>query len=233
MRSNGRNSIHRFPFIELNWVCRAHAKLEIHLWWREVLQHVLEARIQNGDGEAMQMMYMLSTDFQWLKKSAAAGYAEAQCWLADKYLDGKGFFWPGQRNAESMRLLKLCAEGGNPQGINRYAATLLQQGDVGGAQHWLLRGVEIAFAPSVANYAISLEDGKYYNFSPDLITAYSLNLLLTELDGGASMKETALYAIKNLSSRLTPNEIETAKIRAEHWRVAHPPLSFYPSKLEN
>ncbi len=90
-----------------------------HLWWREVLQHVLEARIQNGDGEAMQMMYMLSTDFQWLKKSAAAGYAEAQCWLADKYLDGKGFFWPGQRNAESMRLLKLCAEGGNPQGINR------------------------------------------------------------------------------------------------------------------
>lgn len=200
--------------------------------WLRTLCDTAQARANDGDGSAMEMMYMITGSLGWLIKASAVDHPEAQWWLAIKYREGKGFFWPGQREAEVERLLRASAVGGYPQGISEYAALLLSKGDVSGAQKWLLKGVSMSYADAVGAYAYSLEYGKYYSVEIDLEKAYSLNLILTELDGGGMAGDMAAYALDGLREKLSARQIEKATQAALDWKSTHPPISYYPAKLE-
>nr|WP_314874029.1 sel1 repeat family protein [uncultured Pseudomonas sp.] len=198
--------------------------------WGENLYDVAIEKANQGDGEGMEMMYTLTGDLDWLVKSADSGYASAQNWLAVRYEWGDGWFiWPGQRNKEIDRLYKASAEGGYPRAMSQYAGILLLQGDVTGAQKWLMKTVAVGYIPAVATYASVLVDGKYYHLEKDLQMAYSLNLVLAEIDDGATHISTS--ALSKLKLQLTVEQIAAATLQAEAWKAAHPPLSYYPPKL--
>ncbi len=179
----------------------------------------------------MEMMYIITGNLDWLTKSAAAGYASAQHWLAVRYERGDGwFFWPGQREKKIEQLYEASAEGGYPRAIGQQAGILLTRGEVESAQKWLMKGVSIGYITAVSNYATVLKNGKYYNIDKDPQLAYALNLLISEVGGGA--QNAANYALEELEPQLTAEQIKKATKQASDWKHAHPPLSYYPPKLE-
>ncbi len=179
----------------------------------------------------MEMMYVITGDLDWLVRSANAGYPSAQRWLAVRYERGDGwFFWPGSRVKEIERLYEASAEGGLPMAMGQQAGILLTKGDVEGATEWLMRGVSLGYVIAVANYASVLGDGKYYNVEKNVTLAYALNLLLSEIGGGA--EDAAHYALKELGHQLTAEQMKEADELASAWEKEYPPLSYYPPKLE-
>jgi TPR repeat protein len=199
--------------------------------WSVTLLKIAKEKALRGDGEGMEMMYTITGDLDWLIKSATTGYPDAQWWLAKRYVDGdRWFFWPGQREKEIERLYKASAEGGYPPSISEYAAILLEKGEIESAQQWLLKGVATGYAPAVGAYAYNLETGKYYHFEIDLQHAYALYLVLSEIGGGTS--DAANYALEKLRPKLTKIQIAAAIQQAIDWKAAHPPVSYYPPKLE-
>nr|WP_314875602.1 sel1 repeat family protein [uncultured Pseudomonas sp.] len=209
--------------------CPANAALQ--KTWGQTLREVAQKKAQRGDGEAMEMMYTITGDLDWLKSSAATGYPSAQNWLAVRYNWGDGWFlWPGQREKEIERLYEASAEGGYPRAISQHAGNLLLKGNIEDAQKWLMKGVKVSHAAAVGAYAYNLEHGKYYHFSADLQLAYALNLLLSEIGGGA--RNAAVYSLEDLKPQLSPEQITSAIQQAKRWKETHPPISYHPPKLE-
>ncbi|WP_417663560.1 tetratricopeptide repeat protein [Pseudomonas sp.] len=85
--------------------------------WLLQLRNTARPLAEQGDSEAMNIMYNATADIEWLKKSAEAGYAPAQWLLANRYLEGNGFFLPWNRSAAVKKWLKASADGGDPKGI--------------------------------------------------------------------------------------------------------------------
>ncbi len=200
--------------------------------WSNKLLEIAQEKAKQGDREAMEMMYILTGDLDWLVNSANLDHPSAQNWLAVRYERGDGWFlWPGQRKREITRLYKASAEGGYPRAISQHAGNLLLRGDVEGAQTWIMKGVAISYAPAVGAYAYNLEHGEYYHFKKDLTLAYTLYLLLSEIGGGAS--DAAEYSLQNIKPQLTTHQINSAIKEANEWKAKHLPLSYYPHKLES
>lgn len=45
------------------------------------------------------------------------------------------------------------------------------------------------------------------------------------------MQENVEYKLPKVASKMTPEQIEEAKVFAAKWKATHPPLSFFPPKL--
>ncbi len=199
--------------------------------WAETLRDAAQQRASQGDGEGMEMMYVITGDLEWLVRSANSGYPSAQHWLAVRYEWGDGwFFWPDGRLREIERLYEASAEGGYARAIGQQAGILLTKGDAEGATKWLMKGVSIGYVIAVANYASALQDGKYYKVEKNVILAYAINLLLSEIGGGA--EDAANYRLKKLERQLSVEQVMEAAELAKVWKKEHPPLSYYPPKLE-
>lgn len=201
--------------------------------WLKQAREQGKARAEAGDAEAMYVMYLATTELEWLEKSAEADYAPAQYLLANRYLEGKSFFFPPwNRSKKVEELLKKSAEGGFAKGMSQYVAILRQNGDVDGARTWIRKTAEAGMAGAVGTYGAYLAHvPDEVGYPLDLVKGYGLVSLLLELDGGGDAKVYAEDVLPEIGAKMTPEQIEEAKAFAEEWKASHPPLSFFPDKL--
>jgi len=75
------------------------------------------------------------------------------------------------------------------------------------------------------------EDPSNYGFKLDLVKSYALLSLLYELDGGGHVRRDVEDVLPDIAKKMSPGQIDEAKIFAKKWKDSHPPLSFYPDKL--
>lgn len=202
--------------------------------WIELFKKEAKARAAKGDAEAMYALYLGISDFDWLEKSAEAGYPQAQYLLAMRYKEGEGpFQWPWTKRQRIEELIKKSAEGGSVDGMNEYMIVFQERGELEKARYWLVNMAEAGDARAIGEYAAGLAHtpGNRLGFPLDLVKGYGLMSLLLELDGGGSSKDFAVDVLPDIAAKMTPEQIEEAKVFAEKWKASHPPLSYFPPKL--
>jgi TPR repeat protein len=198
--------------------------------WLKQAREIGKARADAGDSEAMYIMYLGTNDLEWLEKSADAGYAPAQYLLASRYQEGKGFPPPWKRSEKVEELAKKSAEGDFVKGIFLYQQFL--GGDDTAIRYWTEKAVNLGSAEAIYGYGAFLaHEPEQYGFPLDLIKAYGFIYMLKDLDGGGGMQENIEYKLPKIASKMTPEQIEEAKVFAAEWKATHPPLSFFPPKL--
>lgn len=213
--------------------CPASAKSPVE--WLTHAKELLLAKANNGDPESLYLMYEITFDRVWLEKSANAGYALAQYWMAISERQGEGFFFiPGRRDASVKNWLLLSSEGGYPKAMMDYLEILHTEGDTESIRHWLELATGTGYQAAVSSY------GAYISHTPDkvgypmdIVKGYALYSLLKELDGGGGIKRFVEKKLDSIAEKMTTEQIEQSKIVAEQWKATHPPLSFFPDKLGN
>ncbi|AZC37459.1 tetratricopeptide repeat protein [Pseudomonas chlororaphis] len=203
------------------------------LEWLKKLRSMATAQSEEGESEAMYVMYLATGELEWLKKSAEAGYAQGQRLLANRYKEGEGFFLPWRRDEAIGRWLKASAEGGSPKGMLEYAAYIYEsRGDLAIARHWIEEAAKSGYEPGVTSYGAYLAHApSLYDFPLDLIKGYALTSLLTELDGGGNIQAYVDQVLPEIAEKMSQQQIKEAEIFAKTWKATHPPLSFFPPKL--
>ena len=201
--------------------------------WGKLALDTASIEAAKGNAEAMYLMFIVTGDDEWLKKSAENGYAYAQYFLGVSYREGRGFFLLPSNRAEVVeRLLKSSAEGGYPQGMLAYGAILAEKKDMQGFRLWNEKAVETGYATAVFGYRSYLgEESSEFGFTYDPVKSYALLHLLLELDGGGEMPDYVNFALPEIAAKMTPEQIENAKVLSKKWKASHPPLSFFPDKL--
>lgn len=201
--------------------------------WIVMFEKQAKARAAKGDAEAMYVLYLGISDFEWLEKSAEAGYPQAQYLLAVRYKEGEGpLQWPWVKAQRIEELIKQSAEGGHPKGMNHYAQILIDKGDYPGARAWVIKMAETGSESGVGWYGSELADEPgELGFPINLVKGYGLMSLLLELDGGGDAKSYADSVMPRIASKMTSEQIEQAKAFAKEWTSTHPPLSYFPPKL--
>ncbi|MFG0585432.1 tetratricopeptide repeat protein [Pseudomonas sp. zjy_9] len=201
--------------------------------WLLLGRKTAQALAEKGDSEAMYVLYYLTNNFDWIEKSAEAGFPIAQYDLARLYDQGKGFFFPPWKRGEKIEnLLKNSAEGGYAKGMGQYMGVLHKKGDLKGARYWLEMAAKKGSQAAVGSYGAYLaHTPDQLGYKLDLAKGYALVSLLQELDGGGGIEEYVTDKMEAISAKMTPKQIEQAKAFAEEWKATHPPLSFFPPKL--
>lgn len=202
--------------------------------WLSEANAVALPKAEAGNAEAMYLMYHLSGDDAWLRKSADAGYPLAQYWMGISVRQGDGFFLlPGQRENSVKQWMKASAEGNYPKGMMAYAAILGTNGDMDGYRTWTIKAAEAGYASSVFAYGTdSGKDPNELGFPVDRVKSYGLLLLLSELDGGGGMQDDVKYELPKITAKMTPEQKAQGETFAKGWKSTHPPLSFFPEKLD-
>jgi len=204
-------------------------------WWQQAHDLTLP-RAEQGDPDALFMMYKLTGDVQWRIKAAEAGHAQAQYLHAGFVNEGLGFYWlASSRRSEVERLYEASAKGGYPPGMQRYAGILSRSGNREGHRYWIEKAAKTGHASSIYSYGALLLDLYHeHDNEEDLVRAYGLISLLLELDGGGSPnKGAAEWKLAEIAeqTKITADQIAQAQAFAEQWRASHPPLSFFSEVL--
>ncbi|RON48035.1 tetratricopeptide repeat protein [Pseudomonas frederiksbergensis] len=203
--------------------------------WLNLAQNLAKPKAEQGDAEAMFIMYQLTIDQDWLEKSANAGHAIAQYWMAVGEQEGNGkFLLPWKRSESIAMWLKASSERGYPKAMMAYVAVLYKEGDMEGVRHWLEEAAKTGEQNAVSTY------GAYLTHTPDkvgypldLVKGYALVSLLKELDGGGSVRDYLEVKLPEIEAKMTPEQISQANEFAKKWKLTHPPLSFFPEKLSH
>ena len=200
--------------------------------WLNQAKNIAIPKANQGDAEAMYILYELTLDDAWLEKAAMAGNALAQYWMGVGYRQGEGFFLPWRREEAVAKWFKASAEGGYPKSMMEYAAILFEGGDVEGFRHWNEQAALAGYAETVYGYGSDVaHEPDTYGFPFDIIKGYALVYLLSELDGGGGMRVNVEHKLPLIAAKMTPEQIIEAKEFAKKWKSTHPPLSFFPDKL--
>ncbi|MCF4997858.1 sel1 repeat family protein [Pseudomonas syringae] len=202
--------------------------------WLKEAKKIAEKKASNGNAEAMYIMYELTYDEAWLQKSASNGYPLAQYWIAKGLEQGEGFFLPWNRSKTIEKWFKASAEGGNPRSMMAYAAILYKRDDVEGYRYWNEQAALAGYANTVFGYGCDLaHEPDTFGYPLDLVKGYALIYLLTQLDGGGGMQENVNEVLPLIEKKMTTLQILEAKKFAKRWGETHPPLSFFPDKLNH
>lgn len=182
--------------------------------WGKLALDTASVEAAKGNAEAMYLMFIVTGDDEWLKKSAENGYAYAQYFLGVSYREGRGFFLLPSNRAEVVeRLLKSSAEGGYPQGMLAYGAILAEKKDLQGFRLWNEKAAETGYATAVFGYGSYLgEESSEFGFTYDPVKSYALLHLLLELDGGGGMPDYVNFALPEIAAKMTPEQIEKAMV---------------------
>jgi hypothetical protein len=201
--------------------------------WLTQARELAASKASKGDAEAAYVVYLATSEFEWLEKSAASGYALGQWLLATRYKEGEGsFLLPWKRTEAVEHWARASAEGGNPKGMMEYAAILFEKGDVEGFRHWNEQAALISYATTVYGYGSDLaHEPDTYGFPYDVVKGYALIYLLKELDGGGGMDANVNDKLPKIAAKMTAEQIDEATEFAKKWKATHPPLSFFPEKL--
>ncbi|MCS3840803.1 hypothetical protein HNR03_005431 [Pseudomonas sp. JAI111] len=200
--------------------------------WLNEARDLAKPKAEAGDAEAMYIMYELTLEKNWLAKSASAGFALAQYWMAVGYKQGDEFLLPWKRTEAIEKWFKASAEGGYPKSMMEYAAILYEKGDMDGFRHWNEQAALAGYASTVYGYGSDLaHEPDKYGFPFDIIKGYALVYSLRELDGGGGIQARVESKLPKIAAKMTPEQIIEAKEFAQKWKITHPPLSFFPDKL--
>ncbi|PWE38407.1 sel1 repeat family protein [Pseudomonas prosekii] len=201
--------------------------------WRKIALEAAEQESSEGKAEAMYLMFRLTRDDKWLKKSAESGYAFAQYYLGTGYRDGKGFFLlPSSRSDLVEQLMKASAEGGYPPGMMAYVELLAAKKDYEAVRFWYQKAAESGYTEAVFGYGSYLaKNPSEIGFPYDPVKSYAIISTLLELDGGGGVKEFAKDLQAEIAPKLTSEQIAQATKMSVEWKKTHPPLSYFPDKL--
>ena len=199
--------------------------------WREQAERIALERAEAGDTEAMRVLYTMGKGLAWLEKAAEDGDGNAQHFLAVVYKNGRGWFLiPGNREKAVRKLAKASAENGYPPGIDMYANFLFENGgSKEEVAYWLKKGAEAGHLEDVGSYARYVAHlPNKLDYPLNLIEAYGINYLITQLTGGGAAPENARRMLPRIAAKMTPEEIQQGIEFAKEWEKTHPPLSYYP-----
>jgi TPR repeat protein len=203
--------------------------------WLDQAKHQAMKDAGTGNPESLYLMYEITFDRTWLEKSADAGYALAQYWMAVGDRQGEGFFLvPGKRDEAISKWLKAASEGGNPKAMMDYIEILYKKGDFEGVRHWLQAAAETGDQKAISSYGSFIAHAPdQVGYPLDLVKGYALISLLKELDGGGAIQDFVHDTLEEIASKMTVEQLESSRAVAEQWKTTHPPLSFFPDKLSN
>jgi len=199
--------------------------------WRKYALKKAHERSNEGDPEAMRVLYILGQGLSWLEKAAETGDSYSQYSLAVAYKNGNGWFLiPGSREKAIERWAKASAEGGFVRGMYFYADFLYTQNEpreeVG---YWLKKTVDAGYIDAIGGYALNVAHlPDRYGFPLNLVEAYGLTYLLSKLKGGGMDPEHSKNFLAMIAEKMTAEEIQQGIAYAAEWEKTHPPLSFYP-----
>jgi len=200
--------------------------------WTEVARLLGEKRASEGDGEAMFQLYLLTSDLDWLVKSAEAGFPEGQDWLAIQYQEGKGnFLIPGKRKREIERLFLAAAEAGFVPAMKNLRRLLSSKKDLKGVAHWTEVAAQSGDFGAMSSYAAwTAHMPNRVDYPLDMVKAYGLTLLLAQAEPGTWRKSYGEKALDKLLAVMSAEQIEAGKAFAEDWKGTHPRLSRFLPK---
>lgn len=215
---------------KLSDTCPATERKPSH--WLNQASSIAQLKAENGNAEAMYIMYELTLDTTWLEKAAAKNHQFSQYLLAKSYNQGDGFFLPWKRSEAVENLFRDSAEGGYPPSMMEYGALLYEKGDIGGFRHWNEQAALASFATTVYGYGSDLaHEPDTYGFPFDVVKGYALVYTLKELDGGGGLQTRVESKLPKIEAKMTAEQIAEGKKLAKEWKANHAPLSFYPDKL--
>jgi len=200
--------------------------------WLNQASSIAQPKAEDGNAEAMYIMYELTLDTTWLEKAAAKKHQISQYLLAKSYNQGDGFFPPWKRSEAVENLFRASAEGGYPPSMMEYGALLYEKGDIEGFRHWNEQAALASYATTVYGYGSDLaHEPDTYGFPFDVVKGYALVYTLKELDGGGGLQERVESKLPKIEAKMTAKQIAEGKKLAKEWKATHAPLSFYPDKL--
>ncbi|WP_423815650.1 tetratricopeptide repeat protein [Pseudomonas koreensis] len=200
--------------------------------WLNQASSIAQPKAEDGNAEAMYIMYELTLDTTWLEKAAAKNHQISQYLLAKSYNQGDGFFLPWKRSEAVEKLFKASAESGYPPSMMEYGALLYEKGDIEGFRHWNEQAALASYATTVYGYGSDLaHEPDTYGFPFDVVKGYALVYTLKELDGGGGLQERVESKLPKIEAKMTAEQIAEGKKFAKEWKATHAPLSFYPDKL--
>lgn len=200
--------------------------------WLAEATRIAKDKSDRGDAEALYIMYELTAEREWLKKSALAGDAIAQYRMAIGDRQGEGFILPWKRQEIVEHWFLLSAKAGNPKAMMQLFGIYREKGELEQARYWVEKAASIGYEAGVYNYGYFLAvDPKALGFTEDKIKGYALISLLKELDGGGAVQTDVEETLPQISEKMTPTQIQEAEDFATKWKTTHPPLSFFPEKI--
>jgi TPR repeat protein len=200
--------------------------------WLAEATRIAKDKSDRGDAEALYIMYELTAEREWLKKSALAGDAIAQYRMAIGDRQGQGFILPWKRQEIVEHWFLLSAKAGNPKAMMQLFGIYREKGELEQARYWVEKAASIGYEAGVYNYGYFLAvDPKALGFTEDKIKGYALISLLKELDGGGAAQTDVEETLPQISEKMTPTQIQEAEDFATKWKTTHPPLSFFPEKI--
>jgi len=200
--------------------------------WLAEATRIAKDKSDHGDAEALYIMYELTAEREWLKKSALAGDAIAQYRMAIGDRQGEGFILPWKRKEIVEHWFLLSAKAGNPKAMMQLFGIYREKGELEQARYWVEKAASFGYEAGVYNYGYFLAvDPKALGFTEDRIKGYALISLLKELDGGGTAQTDVEEILPQISEKMTPTQIQEAKNFADKWKTTHPPLSFFPEKI--
>ncbi len=201
--------------------------------WRVTARKVAESRAAEGSGEAMYQLFLMSGEYDWLVKSAEAGFGEGQYWLSVEYRQGWGiFFVPGKRTKAADKWLYAAAYSGYGPAMDKLRSILADRGDIHGNVYWTEQAAKAGSLSAIVNYAAWMANtSDYFKYPLDLVKAYGLTLVIAEAEL-PSRRRTGRVQLKKLSDDMTPDQIRAGVVFAEIWKKNYSPLSRFPTKHE-
>lgn len=194
--------------------------------WAVKAGELIRARANQGDGEAMFQLYLLTSNFDWLIKSAKNGFPEGQNWLGVKYRERSGFFLtPDRRKKEVERLFRAASNAGYVPAMRNLYNFIPLEGNEKEVGYWVEKAAQSGHFGAMSSYAAwtaHLPDEVGYPM--DLVKAYGLTLLMAEAEPGGGWKSYGEEALIKVAAKMTVEQIEAGKAFAEEWKKTHPPL---------
>ncbi|WP_417663561.1 hypothetical protein [Pseudomonas sp.] len=109
---------------------------------------------------------------------------------------------------------------------------LYDDGDLKAVRYWIAKAAETGFDGAITSYGAYLaHEPDKVGYPLDRIKGYGLLSLLRVLDGGGNKQIYLDEVMPRIAAKMTPEELEQAKVFAEEWEKTHPPVSFFPDKL--
>ncbi|CEL27777.1 tetratricopeptide repeat protein [Pseudomonas sp. A1230] len=199
--------------------------------WRARAIKIARERADEGDTEAMVVMFTANQGLEWLEKAAESKDSFAQQLLASAYQRGQGWFIvPGSREKAIEKWFKASAEAGFPPGMYLYANYLYEHnGDMSEIGSWLRKTAEAGHIDALVSYALNVAHiPDTYGFPLDLVKAYGFTYLVSELKGGGASPREARINLPQIAEKMNAEEIEMGISFAKKWEQTHPPLSYFP-----
>ena len=193
--------------------------------WKTKTLEAIEQEANDGDSEAMLLMYYLVNDLNWLSRSAESGFIEAKYRLGREYGRGNGIFLtPNRRQLAADEWISRAAEDGHLIAINDVVEMKSFEGDLKSVKFWTERGLRGGGFNATARYARWLSDAPAVTAdSNDLIKAYGLTILLDEAEP-LGWRDRTYRALEEIAAKMTPAQIKAGQLFAEEWKRKHPPL---------